>query len=248
MIRTTLLLALFLLAGHLCAQQQPALDSVAVYFEKIKTGESDSLKISYADTILKQLDAVGFNTYNSLLPIKYLGHKLCTNAEVELFSWSVPLQAGLAYYNLFRFKAGQRYCLKYIPGEISDIPPYLFYDLLMFKSEKTDYFVLLGWGEAKKTNKKIVLVARFAEHGTVDFTPALLRKGASRSASLSFEYGKEVSMMLKHDKKGKRIIFDHLSPAEKRFEGAFMFYGPDATYNALLLKKGEWWLRENVKP
>jgi len=52
---------------------------------------------------------------------------------------------------------------------------------------------------------------------------------------------------LKQDKKGKRIIFDHLAPIDKKQEGVFMFYGADASYDALVLKGGEWWYKENVK-
>lgn len=74
-----------------------------------------------------------------------------------------------------------------------------------------------------------------------------MRKGQSRSASLAFEYAKEGSMMLKQDKKGKRIIFDNLVPIDKKYEGFFMFYGPDGTNDALVLKKGEWLYMSNVK-
>ncbi len=74
-----------------------------------------------------------------------------------------------------------------------------------------------------------------------------MRRKNSRSASLSFEYALDGSMMLKQDKKGKRIIFDHLAPIDKKYEGYYMFYGPDASYDALLLKGEEWWYQENVK-
>lgn len=87
----------------------------------------------------------------------------------------------------------------------------------------------------------------FAANGKVNFNRRLLRKGNRRTAFLVFEYGKEVNMMLKHDRKGKRIIFDHLSPAESRYADYFMFYGPDGEVNALELRKGEWWFTDKVK-
>ena len=48
------------------------------------------------------------------------------------------------------------------------------------------------------------------------------------------------------DKNGKRILFDHLAPTDPKYEGYFMFYGPDASCDALVLKKEEWWYEENL--
>lgn len=67
--------------------------------------------------------------------MKYLGYKYDTKADVELFSWAIPLTGGLAFYNWFRFKDGKRvYLLRTLPGEETEMPPYLFYDLLAFES------------------------------------------------------------------------------------------------------------------
>ena len=54
-------------------------------------------------------------------------------------------------------------------------------------------------------------------------------------------------MMLKQDKKGKRIIFDRLAPSETKYDGYFMFYGPDGSYDALVCEGGIWKYKENVK-
>lgn len=223
-------------------------DSVAIRLESIKNSSQDSVKLQYAEEIKEFLEKIPFGTYPENPPVRYLGYKKCTNAEAELYSWSVPLQKGLAYYNLFRFKDKRRdYFLRSLPGEESTYPPYLFYDFLAFEARDKMYFALLGWAQSRKTNQKGVFIARFKPNGTVDFNVPLLRRGNSRSAFLTFEYAKDGSMMLKHDKKGKRIIFDHLAPAEKKYEGYFMFYGADASYDALILKKEAWWYQENVK-
>lgn len=223
-------------------------DSVAVRLERIKACTDDSVRIAYADEIPAMLEKTAFGSFQGAAPVKFLGYKYATNADAELFSWTVPLTGGLAYYNWFRFKEGNRvYLLRTLPGEESDVPPYLFYDLLAFESVKREYFVLLGWAQTPHSNRKIVLIARFGTGGKVFFNTKLLRKGKSRSASLSFEYAKEGSMMLKHDKKGKRIVFDHLVPFDKKYEGFFMFYGPDGSNDALQLKKGEWLYMDNVK-
>ena len=169
------------------------------------------------------------------------------NAEAELFSWSVPLAGGAAFYNYFRFENKKRdVLLKYVPGK-KGVPPYLFYDFWAFTSGKKEYFVLLGWGETPKTNRKAILIADFTSAGKVNFNHRLLRRGRSQSASMTFEYGRGMSMMLKQEKNGKRIIFDHLSPGDEKYEGAWMFYGPDGTLNAFELKKGIWYWKDKVK-
>ncbi len=54
-------------------------------------------------------------------------------------------------------------------------------------------------------------------------------------------------MTLKQNKGGKRIIFDHLVPVGRKYEGRFAFYGPEAFYDALILRGGEWRCEENVE-
>lgn len=223
-------------------------DSVAVRLEKIRTCDDDSLKVVYADEIVQLLTQSAYGTYSALKPVKYLGYKRCINSDAELFSWSFPQEDGLAFYNLFRLKRGGVYCLKSLPGKEPATPPYLFYDLLSFQSDGKEYFALLGWAQTKKTNQKAVLIARFDRNGQVNFKTPLLRKGRSKSASLTFEYTREAVMTLKVDKNGKRIIFDHLSPSDKKYDGYFMFYGPDASQDALVWNKKGWWdYKEMVK-
>lgn len=223
-------------------------DSVAVQLERIKACTDDSIKVAYADGIPAMLEKTAFGNFRGTAPVKYLGYKYGTNADVELFSWAVPLSGGLAYYNWFRLKEGKRtYLLRTLPGEETDVPSYLFYDLLAFESDGKQYFALLGWAQTSNSNRKAVIIARFGSGGKVYFNSRLMRKGKSRSASLAFEYAREGSMMLKHDKKGKRIIFDHLVPTDKKYEGFFMFYGPDGTNDALILKKGMWQYMDDVK-
>lgn len=233
-----------LLAGGVKAQ----IDSVARCLEKIKAATDDSSRVAYADGIADMLRKTTFGSYNVAAPVKFMGYKRCSNAEAELFAWSVPLEKGVTYYNLIRFKDKKTdYYLRSLPGEENSYPPYLFYDLLSFENNKKEYFVLLGWAQTPNTNQKIACIARFETNGKINFKSKLLRRGKSRSASISFEYAREGSMMLKHDKKGKRIIFDHLTPMDKKYEGYFMFYGSDGSYDVLNLKKGEWWFQENVK-
>lgn len=235
-------IVLLLIAGMLAAvAARGQADSVAVRLQKIKALTDDSVKLVYADEIPACLENVEFGKYPLAAPVQYLGYKKCINEDVELFSWAIPMQKGQAFYNWFRFKEGNRtYLLKSFSEQKDGEDSWLYYDLVGFENRKEQYFALMGWNRTRNTNRKIVQIVRFEADGTVSFNHPLMRRGNSRSASLSFEYALDGSMMLKPDKKGKRIIFDHLAPTEKKYEGYFMFYGADASYDALILKGGEW--------
>lgn len=223
-------------------------DSVAVRLQQVKLAENDSVRLKYADEISGYLEKIPYGQYAQLPAVQFLGYRKCVNDDAELFSWTVPLQQGQMFYNWFRFKEGNRsYYLKSLSTAECERPAWLYYDFIRFENQKTVYFVLLGWNRTRNSNRKIVQIYRFQPDGSISFDHKLMRRKNSRSASLSFEYALDGSMMLKQDKKGKRIIFDHLAPIDKKYEGYYMFYGPDASYDALLLKGEEWWYQENVK-
>lgn len=230
-----------------CISLYGQIDSVSVRLETIKQLTEDSLKLICADEIPFYLDKMEYGSYPSTSGVRFLGYKQCVNAEVELFSWAVPLEKGQAFYNWFRFKEKKSYLLSFIPDMDNNRDAWLFYDLLAFEVQNQLYFALLGWNKTRNTNRKVVQIVRFGTKGKITFNHAFLRKGNHRSASLMFEYAQDGSMMLKHDRKGKRIIFDHLAPVDQKYEGYTMFYGPDGSYDALIWKGGEWRYQENVK-
>ena len=224
-------------------------DSLAVRMEQIGQTEEDSVRIRLSDEVAGLLRQLSPGTYRPENPVKFLGFKKDRWTGAEMFSWVVPLRAGLAYYHLFKFGPQREdVYLRVLPGDSGRIPDYLFYDWVGFKSKGKMYYALFGWSQTARTNRKGVWLAAFPEEGGIRWDNRLMRKGESRSASLTFEYGRDVNMMLKHDRKGKRIVFDHLVPGEERLAGSFMFYGPDGTWNALVLKRGEWIFQEDVKP
>ena len=233
--------------GELLYGQTNIQDSLRTEMQRLVATESDSLRLACAAEITEWLKQLEFGAYSVDKAVKFLGYKPCSNAPVELFSWAVPLKKKTAYFHVFKFKEKRKeVVMNYLPGQSEETPPYLFYDLLAFESDKQPYFILLGWSETPKTRRKIVQIVAFGENGKPRFDCRRMRRGNSRSASLTFEYAKEAAMMLKHDRKGKRIIFDHLSPSEEKFADYPMFYGPDGDYGALELKKGEWIWREKI--
>ena len=246
MFRVILLLFSGLLFSEVAMCQ---MDSVMDRLQQIKASDADSTRIRLADEIPFFLEKTEYGKYPQGPSVQFLGYRKCSREEeVELFSWVVPLREGQMFYNWFRFREGNRiYSLKDFSDGEGKKKAWLYYDLIGFKKGKDIYFLLLGWNKTHLTNQKIVQVCSFLPDGTLDFNSPLLRRGNSRSASLCFEYAAEGSMTLKQDKGGKRIIFDHLVPADPKYEGCFAFYGPDASYDALVWKEGEWRYEEEVE-
>lgn len=223
------------------------LDSTAYYLEKIIPTQEDSLRLAYAVEIGKFLEQVPYGSYDQEHPVKYLSCKQCTGCEAEMYSWVVPLQHGQAFYHLFKFKNNaQSYYLESIPHPgRKETNAWLFYDWLAFERQGEMYYVLLGWNKEKNVNKKTIRIARL-EEGKISFGYPFIRKGNQKTDFLDFEYAGDGSMMLKQDRKGKRIIFDHLAPNDPKYEGYYMFYGPDGSYDALEWKGEEWVYIENA--
>lgn len=238
---------LFCLTRVTAEGQESRMDTIAAAMQRIVGASGDSLKLEYSDELAGRLAGLGRGEYDAAKGVKYLGYRACLNAPAELFSWSVPLSCGTAFYNYFRFEDERRnVLLKYLPGD-TGTPPYLFYDFWAFESAGKEYFILLGWGETSKTNRKAIMVADFTSAGKADFSRRLLKRGNSRSSAMTFEYGRGIGMTLKQEKNGKRIVFDNLSSGEEKYEGAWMFYGPDGTQNSFELRKGIWEWKENAK-
>ncbi|MEG2792004.1 MAG: hypothetical protein RSA98_10535, partial [Odoribacter sp.] len=67
-------------------------DSVVVRMGKIKAATEDSIRLKYADEVVCFLEGIGYGMYDLGRSVPFLGYKRCVNAEVELFSWVVPLE------------------------------------------------------------------------------------------------------------------------------------------------------------
>lgn len=236
-------LACWCMTGEVCGQ----LDSVAFYLEKIKTEKEDSLRLEYAERMVDFLGQTPFGAYLPEQPVKYLNYKRCTHAAAELYCWVVPLQQGEAFFHFFRFQEeGKSYDIKYLPGGEEKEQGWLFYDWLAFQQGEQTYFLLLGWNHDRKLNRKTIRIVRFTEGGEIVAGPALIHRDGKLTSFLDFAYATDGSMMLKQDCRGKRIIFDHLSPNDPRYEGYYMLYGADGSCDALEWKDGKWWYRTDV--
>lgn len=112
------------------------------------------------------------------------------------------------------------------------------------------FYTLIGWdGNNKLITRKFVDILYFRSDGTPAFGKNVFKIPKKNPRRLMFEYSSEVSMSLRYNEKRDLILFHHLEPRER--DGAMdnqpQFYGPDAQFDALQLKKDRWVLIENVE-
>lgn len=122
----------------------------------------------------------------------------------------------------------------------------LYYQIIYNKNKGKKYYTLLGWeANNRETTIKLIDIIQFNKKGEPEFGMPIFPQKMLR---IIFEYSNQASMSLKYDEKKKQIIYDHLAPSSPEYEGKFMFYGPDMSYDALVFKKGKWVLIEKVEP
>lgn len=106
-----------------------------------------------------------------------------------------------------------------------------------------DFYTLLGYDPNDKlTQRKFVDVLYFKPDGDAVFGKDVFKVPRKNPKRMMFEYGSGVTMSLRFDEANQRITFSHLSAKEEgnMLEGQFQFYGPDGSFDALILRKDKW--------
>ncbi|MBC7694731.1 MAG: hypothetical protein H7141_04705 [Burkholderiales bacterium] len=112
----------------------------------------------------------------------------------------------------------------------------------VIKSDE-EFYTLIAWdGNDKLTQRKFIDILYFKPDGTPVFGKDVFKFPGKFAKRIMFEYASEVAMSLKYNPARKQIIFSHLAPnnLDPAMEGQFQYYGPDGSFDALLMKKGKW--------
>lgn len=121
----------------------------------------------------------------------------------------------------------------------------LYYELI----ECEDHYTLLGWdGNTKLIQRKFIDALYFKSDGTPVFGKDMFRVPRKSPRRLMFEYSGDVTMSLKYNSKEGRIIYSHLGPREEGeiMQGLPQYYGPDGSFDSMILKKGRWTVVEDI--
>jgi hypothetical protein len=187
--------------------------------------------------------------------IKYMGYYMAQDSLVKIVSWNIPMNNGSNNYVCFVVRReGEEKHIHLMRGERGTLTidqdqqfaarewyGVLYYDIVSFNNGNRELYLLPGLDmNDLYTNGKVVEVMGFDEDGIPYFGERVIRSGDSLISRMLFRYSSNSSMMLRYESDNKRMVFDHLSPAEPSFTGIYSYYGPDSSYDALELRGGEW--------
>jgi hypothetical protein len=255
---------IFFLSFSLFAQNlQEAEKELFALFETLKmTSEKEeiyAINTEIETTLqeaLKNPDSFNF-PFESL---NFLGKIYSDDNLLRIYTWNIPLKDNTHTYGgiIQQKNNNKRTVLKLKdPAYIPPTDKYLYannwYGALYYRAipvthKKQTYYTLLGWiGNDDLTTVKLIDVLTFDDKGKAKLgLPVFKKQTGKTQLRVIFEYGNEYTMTVDYDKKSKQIIFDHLSPSQKKYEGIFSHYGPDFTYDSFQLKKKDWIYKENI--
>ena len=265
MILNRLLIVLVLICSYLNLNAQSKfVDSehlLNAQFENLKLASNDSLKLSISQNIMeslkKTLKKKGSFSY-SFNELVNLGKVTSSDNQLRVFSWNYTIENGAyRYFALLQKKDGRKIRLIELHQNTTVEENMmtklsanqwlgaLYYQIVPFKNNKKNLYLLLGWdGHKDRTSKKVIETIGFSKTGELEMGLPVINWRGRRLSRVIFEYSKQVQMKLKYHERVNCIVFDHLSPSESRYVNQFEYYGPDFSYDALEFKNGIWHLVE----
>lgn len=228
-------------------------DSISSYNNDFK---KERINNEIINTFEKVLAIEGTFSY-SFDSLRYVGKITSNDNKLRIYTWNLPYINGTHKYFGFiqYYPPGEKNFLLYklIDSSENYKSPEnfiladtswfgaLYYEMVEKKHEGKTYYTLLGFDfNDFLTSKKIIEVLYFEDDKLPVFGKPVFNYGNKISNRIIFEFSAKVSMILKYNKDLKMIIFDHLSPSKPVYEGHFMYYGPDFSYDGLEFKDGIW--------
>ncbi|MFM1932328.1 MAG: hypothetical protein RL226_1631 [Bacteroidota bacterium] len=239
---------------------------LVAYSESLKSAPNDDERRVWDDslrqTVRKLLDLSGSMTA-SFPNVKWMGILDAPDGMVRIYSWNIPWSDQSNTYRCFiqykESKKSDNIWWVELNDTVRDdenitqkvMTPErwqgaLYYSIIPVQDNRKPYYILLGWdGRDMITNRKVIEVLTLSKDKVRLGAPVFrVEKGSPKRFML--DYGEDRSVSLRYNEKQKRIIFDHLAPSHPSLAGNPAFYGSDLTFDAFLLKNGEWIFESNI--
>ena len=231
-------------------------DSLVYYQKKVFYGKTDSAKFKDNAKFVHLWDEVLSNQlsfYYGFDSLKEVSRLVSSDKKVRIVNWNIPRVDGSQYYFGFvqwlnpktnHYEVDQLIdksaSIKTPESYISDNTKWfgmLYYSIISCG----DYYTLLGWdGNDKVVTRKFVDVLSFKKDGTPMFGKDVFKFPKRNPKRVMFEYSAKVVMSLRYNESFGAIVYDHLAAKDEYTDGQAQFYGPDFSYDALILKHGKW--------
>lgn len=119
-----------------------------------------------------------------------------------------------------------------------------------FAYQRGTAYLLLGVaGSNAFVTRRVIETLYVTPEGDVRFGLPLIAQGQSRLGRIMLSHSARVGMEINFVEGKGQVLIDHLSPASPQYAGMPAYYGPDFSYDALVLSRGGVWVYSmNVDP
>lgn len=227
---------------------------------------SDSLSLPLSDVRKEKLCNAIVNELSKTLTnpssftekfsdIKKIGIVTSPDSSFKLFSWNVNLNIGKSLsYTILQKKPEKDKCEVFPLAQNSgnaftnqaryswqNAKSALFYSIIPFQTTGEISYLLLGLVPNDMfVQSKVIETLYFNEQGHPCFGVPSIKINGVLQKRMPFQFSARVSMSLRYDVEKNAIVFDHLAPAQPIQSGKYEFYGPDASFDALIIKDNYW--------
>ncbi|MBD1394730.1 hypothetical protein [Mucilaginibacter glaciei] len=202
------------------------------------------------------------NSFNySFDSVKSVSVMNAPDNKFRIFSWHIMNQDGsYRFYGTIQMNNGD----KLLMYPLEDYSPLLknpedsvtdnhkwygaqYYKITSAGNPAKPYYVLLGWkGNTVKSTKKVIEVLSFGADNKPLLGMPVFDGNSKTRKRIIFEYTRQASMLLRYIPGQQLIVFDHLSPPDKKMKDQPETFGPDLSYDGYQLKNGKWAFVENL--
>lgn len=237
-------------------------DSLVVFQKKVFAAKTDSAKFKDNVKFVHLWDEALSNQlsfYYAFDSLKEVSRLVSSDKKVRIINWNVPRADGTHYYFGFvqwlnpktnKYELDELFdkssTVKNPESYVSDNTKWfgmLYYSIITCD----DYYTLLAWdGNDKLVTRKFIDVLSFKKDGTPVFGKDVFKLPKRNPKRVMFEYSAKVVMSLRYNESVGAIVYDHLAAKDEYNESQAQYYGPDFSYDALILKHNKWYYTPDV--
>ncbi len=227
---------------------------------------ADSVKIIISDSIVTLLkDALNQpNSWNypfDSLRLTTIAIASNPKSPVRVFSFNTILNTGkFVHHCLVQKKTKSEVQVWYLSDTSQTLPKNwqdegltenewigaLYYQMLPFKFNKQDVFILMGFDGHNKESNRSILETLYFEDGEIKFGFPLFRESEedpSPEPRAIWEYHKSAQMILRYQIDGNVIVCDQFAPAYEQVRNDRRYYVPSGDYEGYF-RSGKTWVKK----
>jgi hypothetical protein len=231
-----------------------------ILFSRLTPEISDMEKYEISDEIWGRLNKLLENKLlfdNNFSDYSQLSTVISSNKKVKICTWNIEYDSGEQYFfgglvvntkskmEVYKLVDSRKSIRNQMYEVLKPEKWYgcIYYGIIENKFKGDVFYTLLGFnGNNAFTQIKLIDILTFSdkENSSPKFGATVFDDRYKKNCRMVYEYGKNVTMMLRYDINLKMIVMDNLVSSNSFFQNDFRFYGPDLSHNGLKFENGKW--------